>query len=345
MTDYTPRLGYRSIAQTELPHAFNSQTVCKLESAGVTVMESVTLNTPPTDPLFGETYFVPDGDAGTVWEGFVDTMTYWTGGAWERFPAAEGLVGYNKEDDLVVTRQGGAWVSFDESIVITSTVDILKPDAFVHVGVQRYQFTQTSPFSVSTERGIGPLFTQGATGTSTRPAGMPAGGRTGFLTLNATDKAQLYPLYRYVGDYSGSGALSQPTMPRLIDLDLRVDLDSDVCWSFPMLQLVLVKTDPGTTVQVDTWADTNQGGIPVQHRKDDEFWSAETVLTLQRPVVAANTGRHVIQYRELPDLELEPGYLMLQVNGANSLFGQGNSYSIRDTIATVTANLTVSADF
>lgn len=345
MAEFTPRLGLRGIAQTELPHAFNSHTVCKLDSAGVTYLESTQQTTPPASPSFGDTYYVSSGDVGSVWEGFEDVMAYWTGGAWETYDAVAGLVGYNRETNLVVTRQNGSWVNFDESIVITSTLDIKKPDAFVHAGVQRYQFTPTSGGSVTTEFGIGPLFTMGATGSSNRP-GSAGGSRSGFLTIPASDKAQLYPLYRYVGDFNGTGGSVAPTMPKLLSYDIRVDMDSSVVFSFPMMNLVLVRTDSQSSQRIDTWDNGTVAGYqPIDHSKDDEFWAAETVLTLDRPVVPANTGRHVVQYSGDPVLSLEPGYLMLQVNGSNSEFGKGTTYGIRNTVATVTANLTVSADF
>ncbi len=124
MLQPSPNLGLRNLSPTELPHAFNSDTITKIEMAAVTRLKQTTPTgasgeyEPPADPEFQDAYYVQTGASGTVWEGASEAVAYWTGGSWRFIQLRTGWsafdiqAGVNKTYRYDETTQAGAWVEW-----------------------------------------------------------------------------------------------------------------------------------------------------------------------------------------------------------------------------------------
>ena len=80
----------------------------ELDATGSCYFISMTLATPPTSPVEGDTYLVGTSATG-AWSGYDGKIAYYVGGAWRFYAPFAGLVAYNVADGKRYFYTGSAW--------------------------------------------------------------------------------------------------------------------------------------------------------------------------------------------------------------------------------------------
>lgn len=242
MTEFTPNLYLRSLGNYELPHAFNSETVTRLDVASATRLVSITTNTPPESPSIQDAYYVELGAGSTAWEGLSEQIVYWTGGAWESFPARQGFTAFIISDGVQKTYQNGDWVEFNESLVITKTFNQIYPKG-QHIGVGIATYRESLGGAIITDKA------------AVRP--MEAADRLNIaLTAGTADVYEQmdggYPLYRYRGNETLTG-YPDSAMPRLLKVTVQIAGNTSLLRATPRIGIYQANADSGLARNIDTW--------------------------------------------------------------------------------------------
>ena len=109
MPERTPNLDLRALSRRELPHPFNSFTLCKLEKAGVPRLNPLEPQTaPPASPNTLDAYDVAQGDPSSIWNGYEEVIATWTGGSGATIPLRQGFFAWVLNEGLAKTYLGGA---------------------------------------------------------------------------------------------------------------------------------------------------------------------------------------------------------------------------------------------
>ncbi len=108
--DTTPRLGLPFIVGGQaLKHITHNESLQKLDALVQPVVESATLTTPPTSPVEGEAYLVPE-DSTDAWAGHENEIAAFQAGTWTFYDPAEGWLVYDRASDTLKVFSGTAWV-------------------------------------------------------------------------------------------------------------------------------------------------------------------------------------------------------------------------------------------
>lgn len=213
MAEITPNLGLRALVPRELPHAFNSETLSKLETSAVPRLSNTSVNTtPPSNPNEGDAYYVTSGQADTAWEGVSESVAAWVGSGWVFIPLKVGFYAYivSEGTNKTYLGPGSGWAAFNEEL-ITSKVfneiygaeDFLGngeiQPAVLHVGA----LESRDPSSLSTQ------------GYRTHWSG--AFGHNSPLSISEIlgFEQTFYPVFRYTGQKFKTG-VGGSSMPRLL---------------------------------------------------------------------------------------------------------------------------------
>lgn len=74
------------------------------------VIESIVLTEPPTDPVPGRCWAVPEGAMG-AWAGHNGTIAMWTMGGWRFFAVANGTTAWLPHENRRFRREQAGWVA------------------------------------------------------------------------------------------------------------------------------------------------------------------------------------------------------------------------------------------
>ncbi len=264
MVNSTPNLNMRSLTPTELPHAFNSQTVTKIEMAAVTRLNQTSPTgtggayTPPADPEFQDAYYVPQGEAGTSWEGLSEVVVYWTGGAWEAIPLRTGWNAYDIQDGVNKTyrydalTQSGSWVEFNEILSITRNISRLFADsARCTAGINELEAGNPVGPGSTTLHAVGILSNTGVTYTGATALASFSNGSTfssyypWVIDQRDTRFQNSHHIYRYVGNVNRQGDPAGTT-PTILSAKLILSSNTAVLrriQGFEMYHLAATSTD------------------------------------------------------------------------------------------------------
>lgn len=107
----TPRLGLPFIIGGQaLKHITHNESLQKLDALVQPVVESATLTTPPTSPVEGEAYLVPD-DATDAWAGHDNEIAAFQAGTWSFYDPAEGWQVFDRASDRLKLFSGTSWIT------------------------------------------------------------------------------------------------------------------------------------------------------------------------------------------------------------------------------------------
>ncbi|MHA6689529.1 DUF2793 domain-containing protein [Devosia sp. A449] len=108
--DHTPRLSLPFIMPSQAQkHITHNEAIQALDALVQPVVESRSVLAPPTTPLEGETYLVPQAATG-VWAGHADEIAAFRSGVWSFHDPASGWQLYVKAERTQYVFDAGAWV-------------------------------------------------------------------------------------------------------------------------------------------------------------------------------------------------------------------------------------------
>ncbi len=108
--DHTARLDLPFImAGQALKHITHNDALERLDMLVQPIIEARTLNIPPTTPLPGEAWIVPNGATG-AWTGHADEIAAFQSGAWRFYDPARGWQVFDRADDVLLIYSGAEWV-------------------------------------------------------------------------------------------------------------------------------------------------------------------------------------------------------------------------------------------
>jgi len=227
MPERTPNLDLRALSRRELPHPFNSLTLCKLEKAGVPRVNSLVPQTvPPAEPATLDAYYVQQGDPSSVWAGYEEVLATWTGGSWVTIPLRPGFFAWVLNEGLAKTYLGVAegWVGFNENIVITKQFETIYDQAVVN-GFYGKTYLGYRQAPGTTSGVLGPI------------SSLIWRATANSLVTTEGFAPPLYPLYRYTGTQFLTGNESA-SMPSILSGRLRAYTTNGELLSTPPIEIV-----------------------------------------------------------------------------------------------------------
>ncbi len=114
MTTASLALPLLSAAQAQ-KHVTVNEALARLDGLVQLSVIDRDLTSPPASPADGERYIVAAGATG-AWAGWDSDVVLFSGGAWLRLAPQEGWRVWVEDENVLVVRMGGAWLTFDAAM-------------------------------------------------------------------------------------------------------------------------------------------------------------------------------------------------------------------------------------